>query len=429
MKQTQSEYLYTQTGEMSVRNRTPQIKTEQDTVPTGTQLDKVGKRRLSNFWNSLAPKWKNLCLRVLFAVTMITVFIMMIQVGPYGISFLVFIIQLKAIQEIVSISYQKYIQQNLPQNLPLFRSLNWYFVFVVSYFSYGLTFQHLFEEFDARSHVYKVLKSYHLFISFLLYMAGFIMFVLTLKKGFYKIQFKLYGWAHLAILLFMTVGHFILQSIFMNLYWFILTASIVICNDIAAYIFGFFFGRTPLISVSPKKTWEGFIGGMLATLLFGFLFSALLAQFPIMVCPISSQISSFPYTLNCTPSDIFQPAYYELASYLPYKGVYMYPCQLHAIIFAVFGSLIAPFGGFFASGFKRAFKLKDFDDLIPGHGGAIDRFDCQFLMASFVYVYILTFLPQNDLEKLTRILLNLPTDDQLLIHSRLSSHLHSLGQI
>ena len=431
MQQTESEYLYTQAREMSVRNRTPQINPNQDTAPAVTQQDKdkVSNRRLSNFWNSLTPKWKNCWLRVLLAFTMITVFVIFIQIGPYGVSFLVYIIQLKAIQEIVSISYQKYIQQNLPQNLPLFRSLNWYFVIVVSYFSYGITFQNFFEEFDDRSHIYKVFKSYHMFISFLLYLAGFIVFVLTLKKGFYKIQFKLYGWAHLAILLFTTVGHFILQTIFKNFYWFILPISIVVCNDIAAYLCGFFFGKTPLISVSPNKTWEGFIGGMLVTLLFGFLFSAYLAQIPMMVCPISSQVSSFPYTLNCTPSDIFQPAFYDLSSYLPYKGMYMYPCQLHALIFAIFGSLIAPFGGFFASGFKRAFKLKDFDDLIPGHGGVIDRCDCQFLMIVFVHVYIITFLPQNDLEKLTRILLNLPTDDQLLIHTRLSSHLHSLGHI
>jgi CDP-diglyceride synthetase len=34
-------------------------------------------------------------------------------------------------------------------------------------------------------------------------------------------------------------------------------------------------------------------------------------------------------------------------------------------------------GGFFASGFKRAFKIKDFGDTIPGHGGFTDRMDCQ----------------------------------------------------
>lgn len=47
------------------------------------------------------------------------------------------------------------------------------------------------------------------------------------------------------------------------------------------------------------------------------------------------------------------------------------------VVLAVFASLLAPFGGFFASGFKRGFKIKDFGDSIPGHGGVTDRFDCQ----------------------------------------------------
>ncbi|KAJ3632120.1 hypothetical protein Zmor_022078 [Zophobas morio] len=59
---------------------------------------------------------------------------------------------------------------------------------------------------------------------------------------------------------------------------------------------------------------------------------------------------------------------------------------------AAFGSVIAPFGGFFASGFKRAFGLKDFGDLIPGHGGVMDRFDCQLLMLTFVNVYYSSFI-------------------------------------
>ncbi len=44
---------------------------------------------------------------------------------------------------------------------------------------------------------------------------------------------------------------------------------------------------------------------------------------------------------------------------------------------SLFASVIAPFGGFFASGFKRGFKIKDFGDSIPGHGGMTDRMDCQ----------------------------------------------------
>jgi phosphatidate cytidylyltransferase len=40
-----------------------------------------------------------------------------------------------------------------------------------------------------------------------------------------------------------------------------------------AYMFGFFFGRTPLIKLSPKKTWEGFIGGAISTVIFGIIVS------------------------------------------------------------------------------------------------------------------------------------------------------------
>lgn len=62
--------------------------------------------------------------------------------------------------------------------------------------------------------------------------------------------------------------------------------------------------------------------------------------------------------------------------------------QLHALVLSLFASLIAPFGGFFASGFKRALKIKDFADMIPGHGGVTDRMDCQILMGMFTYVYL-----------------------------------------
>lgn len=54
--------------------------------------------------------------------------------------------------------------------------------------------------------------------------------------------------------------------------------------------------------------------------------------------------------------------------------------QLHAVVMAMFASIIAPFGGFFASGFKRGFKIKDFGDSIPGHGGMTDRMDCQVIV-------------------------------------------------
>lgn len=45
----------------------------------------------------------------------------------------------------------------------------------------------------------------------------------------------------------------------------------MITNDIMAYIFGMWLGKTPLIKLSPKKTWEGFIGGMISTYFLAFI--------------------------------------------------------------------------------------------------------------------------------------------------------------
>lgn len=56
------------------------------------------------------------------------------------------------------------------------------------------------------------------------------------------------------------------------------------------------------------------------------------------------------------------------------------PVQLYCLFLASFASMVAPFGGFFASAIKRAYDAKDFDTFIPGHGGLMDRLDCQFIM-------------------------------------------------
>jgi phosphatidate cytidylyltransferase len=66
----------------------------------------------------------------------------------------------------------------------------------------------------------------------------------------------------------------------------------------------------------------------------------------------------------------------------------MAPIQIHGIVIAAFASLIAPFGGFFASGLKRALRIKNFGTLIPGHGGMSDRMDCKAFMGIFIYIYL-----------------------------------------
>jgi len=72
--------------------------------------------------------------------------------------------------------------------------------------------------------------------------------------------------------------------------------------------------------------------------------------------------------------------------------IFLYPIQLHAVAFALFSSLIAPFGGFLASSIKRAFDKKDFHNIFPGHGGFMDRVDCQLILCTFVFIYLNTFI-------------------------------------
>ena len=78
--------------------------------------------------------------------------------------------------------------------------------------------------------------------------------------------------------------------------------------------------------------------------------------------------------------------------------------QAHVLILSLFASTIGPFGGFFASGLKRAIKIKDFANSIPGHGGVSDRMDCQIIMGAFTYFYINSFVRGSFTENITFLL-------------------------
>lgn len=118
-------------------------------------------------------------------------------------------------------------------------------------------------------------------------------------------------------------------------------------SDTFAYLVGRAVGKTPLApSISPKKTVEGAVGGVVFTLAVGWAYSLL---FPIQ-----------DYTLG------------------------------EVVLFSGLVAVFAPLGDLLASWVKRRAKVKDSGVFLPGHGGAIDRLD-SFLTASFV-VLLLTIL-------------------------------------
>ena len=329
-------------------------------------------------------KWQSAQVRLTTTVVLLAGFVAIIYAGHIPLMLLVFTCQTVMFKEIKQLSRVL----SKKQELRSFQPLSWYWFSVSIFFIYGRLFDYYFH----------IAVPYHTFLSFSFYCVGVLLFVWSLQKGYYKYQFEMFAWIHLTLLLIVVQSTFTIINIFHGLIWFLLPALLIISNDCWAYIVGFFFGRTPLIRLSPKKTWEGFIGAFVMTLFSGLLLTHFMAQYDFMVCP-KSDFSLFT-TPHCLPPDPFLPRLYVLPHWLhsvpllPHS-VYLTTFHGHMLVLSVFASLIAPFGGFFASGFKRAFHIKDFGESLPGHGGVTDRMDCQVLMGAFVWVYYGTFVVQE----------------------------------
>jgi phosphatidate cytidylyltransferase len=116
-------------------------------------------------------------------------------------------------------------------------------------------------------------------------------------------------------------------------------------NDTMAYIVGSLIGKTPFSSISPKKTWEGTLGG------------ALLA---IVVVTLTY------YFINKEYISVF-----FIASI--------------TVVFGIAGDL-------FESKLKRMANVKDSGYIMPGHGGFLDRFDSLLFATPFVWLYVKVFV-------------------------------------
>ena len=117
-------------------------------------------------------------------------------------------------------------------------------------------------------------------------------------------------------------------------------------NDTMAYLVGSFIGKTPLTNISPKKTWEGTIGGIIIT---------------IIVAAIFSEIDKRQF----------------FSSWVYIAG-----------ISAIFGTL----GDLLESKLKRMADVKDSGSFMPGHGGFLDRFDSLLIAVPAVWIYVYFFI-------------------------------------
>jgi len=369
------------------------------------------------FWD----KWKA---RTESTFVMIALFALLVYLGHSALVGLIFVLQIWIFVELRDLRdktiFQKLKEKRKKKFAPFI--LDWIFFAASTHYIYGrLLIARFGALFFQGHHVFRVLAEHHSFVSFGLYVLGFVMFVASLEAGMYKVQFIQLAWTFVILQITVLQSSFYLNTLFEGLIWFFLPVSLVVANDIWAFIFGFFFGKTPLIQLSPKKTVEGFVGGFAATVFFALLFSSWLSRYTWMTCPKGDL---FTWAVTCEPDAVFQWTTYQLPALVHsvlsaiglgwFTHIHYMPLHVHAVVIAVFASLIAPFGGFFASGLKRAIKIKDFAESIPGHGGIADRMDCQLLMGVFMYVYYTNFVRvgRDVSGLLNAILLLAPTDQQ-----------------
>ncbi|MEK7224675.1 MAG: phosphatidate cytidylyltransferase [Bacteroidota bacterium] len=131
-------------------------------------------------------------------------------------------------------------------------------------------------------------------------------------------------------------------------------------NDTMAYILGSLIGKRSLSRISPKKTWEGTIGGIVLTI--GVMF---LVYF-----------FSHRELFSGSPS-------------LSHSAFYWYKDWVFIPLIA---SVVGTIGDLLESKLKRMAGVKDSGTLLPGHGGFLDRFDSLLLATPFTWLYVMLFI-------------------------------------
>lgn len=332
------------------------------------------------------------------------------------------LVQTQIFREIVNVRYV----EAKEREMPAFRSLQWSWFIMAMTFVYGETLHKFCTEHRSLNHLLVVTQNLD-YIIYGMYWCTFIASVLTLKPGLIRFQLSQHMWSIVTVCIVVFQSKFFAQNTLNGLFWFFFPFATVIMNDVSAYFVGITCGRkfikAPFLALSPNKTWEGFMGAFMGTLVFSFFFPALLAQFTWFTCPADGlYIYPLPGALSCVPNPVFVQKIFDLPLLGP---TLLYPIQFHGLAYGLFASSVAPFGGFFASAIKRAYNKKDFDSFMPGHGGMMDRMDCQLLMNTFNAFYYFSFIAgtAQSVDKILFLASQLTTENQMLLWQELGKQL------
>ncbi|SCP02838.1 cytidine diphosphate-diacylglycerol synthase, putative [Plasmodium malariae] len=351
----------------------------------------------NNNINSYAPKenskskLETFKVRFIWSCVILFFCFFILALGHFYLCILVLLSVTVVYNEIVSLKSI----ENKDKKLPQIFYIRWYW-FILTILAWGIPWA--LPRLNHQFRLFKYLLKYHSINMFILAFWGFVWFILSLRKFSMRYQFSQIGIILLTSLLVVTQSLMHIANIYSGLIWFFIPVSSVVVNDTFAYIFGILFGKTQLIELSPKKTVEGFVGSSIITILWGVFATRCLQHYKYFACP-QNNISFIPFytmfTSDCEDNAIFHQKVYilptHLSNYLPVDKIYYTKMTVHGLVLSAFAAFLAPFGGFFASGFKRALKIKDFGQTIPGHGGFTDRLDCQIFIGMFTYVYLKSF--------------------------------------
>lgn len=335
---------------------------------------------------------KSVVTRTITACVMICTYLVMLRAGHFYCILAGACTQVELYRELVNVRYVPAKERSMPW----FRSLQWGWFWMAMLWVYGEAL-HSFCQERKELRSFTAITEHFDSVVFIMYCILFVSSVLSMRKRMVRFQISQYMWSLVIILLVVVQCKFFASYTLKGLFWFFFPMATVVMNDVSAYFCGITMGRKYIKSVflrlSPNKTWEGFLGAGVLTLIFSFFFPVLLSKYRWLACP-AEVISIFPFPpamQECQVHPIFLPKDYVV----PLLGgftVKLLPIQLHGLAYGLFASVIAPFGGFFASAIKRAYDLKDFDNFFPGHGGMMDRMDCQLFMMAFTSFHYQYFI-------------------------------------